>query len=72
MITPDYELSANQKKFVKDAEAQDHEVDYTYSGRNMYGRCCPAVHVDGVGDFGTKADTKSDNMGRGFVVYAMN
>jgi hypothetical protein len=67
---PDYELSENQQLFVEDAEAQGHEVDYAYSGRGMYGRCCPAVTVDRAGTFGTKAETLSDSMGLGFVVYA--
>jgi hypothetical protein len=66
----DYELSDNQKRFVADAEAQDCEVDYTYSGRGMYGQKCPAVRISSVGDFGTKASTSSDSMGLGFVVYA--
>ena len=66
----DYELSANQQLFVADAEAQDCEVDYTYSGRGMYGQKCPAVRVGGPGDFGTKASTSSDSMGLGIVIYA--
>lgn len=70
MSTPDYELSANQKKFVDDAETQGVEVDYTYSGRGMFGKCCPGVRLDDVGGFGTKAHTSSDSMGLGFVVYA--
>jgi hypothetical protein len=72
METPDYKLSDNQKKFVKDAERQGFEVDYGYSGRGMYGECCPSVDVEDVGDFATKAAKNWDNMGRGFVVYAPN
>lgn len=65
-----YELSENQKKFVADAERQGFDVDYTYSGRGMMGATCPSVRVGGMGDFGTKAITNSDNMGLGYVIYA--
>lgn len=64
-----YKLSANQQVFVEDARMMDFDVDYTYSGRFMYGKQCPAVIIDSVGDFGTSADTLADNMGKGFVVY---
>lgn len=67
---PDYELSANQRKFVRDAEMQDFEVDYSYSGRFMYGRCCPSVRIRHIGEFGTKAKVATDNMGLGYVIYA--
>ena len=59
---PNYELSKNQKKFVKDAQAQGFKVDYSYSGRFMYGRCCPSVCVKSVGEFVTKSKTSYDNM----------
>jgi hypothetical protein len=67
---PDYELSENQKKFVRDAKAQGMEVDYSYSGRAMYGKCCPAVRCR-IGEFGTKAIVATDSMGMGVVIYAM-
>ena len=63
-------LSENQKLFVKDAEAQGFEVEYTYSGRAMYGATCPSIIVFGMGEFGTKATTCWDNMAMDFVVYA--
>ena len=66
----DYELSANQKKFVKDAENQGLDVCYDYSGRGMYGKECPAVNLDRHGKFNTKADTREDSMGLGSVIYA--
>jgi hypothetical protein len=69
MIGNDYELSENQKQFVRDAEAQGHEVRYDYSGRGMYGRQCPAV-VCAPGEFGTKAAISRDNMGLDMVFYA--
>lgn len=63
-------LSANQKLFVKDAERAGLEVDYSYSGRGMYGKTCPSVNVDRLGEFGTRAKTQSDSMGLGYVIYA--
>lgn len=63
------ELSDNQKVFVIDAEHQEFKVDHGYSGRNMYGKTCPAVRVDGIGDFRTMAQYSSDNMGKGYVIY---
>ena len=64
-------FSANQQLFVAEAEEAGLEV-YSYSGRGMYGKECPAVTVDGPGSFGTKAETCWDNMGLRFVVYARN
>lgn len=66
------ELSDNQRQFVEDAEEQDLEIKYDYSGRLMYGRTCPAVIVSTPADFNTDADTFFDNMGLNFVVYAKN
>jgi len=68
----DYKLSKNQQKFVKDAEAQNFEVGYNYSGRGMYGRCCPSIIVGGYGEFSTKAKIASDQMGLSTVIYAQN
>ncbi len=68
----DYELSANQQQFVNDAEEQGFEVDYSYSGRCMYGRECPSVVVEGIADFSTKAKYSFDNMGLDYVIYAPN
>lgn len=67
---PDYKLSTNQRLFVRDAEKQGFKVDYTYSGRFMYGRRCPYIEVHGMGEFGTKAKTAWDNMGFDYVIYA--
>jgi hypothetical protein len=70
MEMADYELSDNQKVFVEDAENAGLEVDHTYSGRFMYGKCCPAVRVDSPHEFQTSAEgVRWDNMGLGFVVY---
>ena len=62
-------MTENQKQFIKDASRQGYTVDYDYSGRGMYGRTCPSVNIDRIGEFGTKAKTQSDNMGMGFVIY---
>lgn len=63
-------LSENQKMFIEDAEEQGFKVDYTYSGRGMYGKTCPSIIEERDGDrFGTKARTSSDNMGRDTVIY---
>lgn len=67
---PDYELSKEQELFVREAENQGLEVDYTYSGRFMYGRKCPSVRVDNVHSFQTNAKgAQWDQMGLGFVIY---
>lgn len=68
---PNYKLSENQQRFVDDAYAKGLEVDFGYSGRGMmFGRCCPAVVVDGPAVFSTEANTCHDNMGKDIVIYA--
>ena len=62
-------LTANQKRFVADAKKQGLKV-YAYSGRFMYGKECPSVRVQGVADFRPRARYLSDQLGRGFVIYA--
>jgi hypothetical protein len=62
-------LSPNQKKFVRSAEKAGLDV-YSYSGRFMYGKECPAVTVDRHGGFKTSAQICWDNMGLQFVAYA--
>ena len=64
------DLTENQKQFVKDAQGQGLEVDYTYSGRFMYGDTCPSVVVRSPSEFNTSANTEWDNMGLNYVVYA--
>ena len=66
----DYKLSDNQQQFVQDALDQGLEVDYGYSGRGMYGATCPAVRVKNIFSFNTSAGAKSDQMGKGYVIYA--
>ena len=65
--------SHNQQTFIKDAISQGFKVDYDYSGRAMYGRECPSIYVqDLLNDFTSSAKVKSDNMGKGYVIYAQN
>jgi hypothetical protein len=65
-----YDLSDKQKKFVKKVEKLGYEVDYGYSGRGMYGKCCPAVRVQYVSDVpNAERDYNTDQMGKSYVVY---
>ncbi len=66
------ELSSNQKKFVKDIEAQGLKVDYSYSGRGMFGKTCPSVTMQNPSNLGTKAKTEIDHMGLGYIIYAQS
>ena len=68
MKTPaPYELSDKQKRFVNKAKREGFEVYYTYSGRGMFGKQCPAVNHD-PGEFGFKGASQ-DSMGLGVVTY---
>ena len=67
-----YALTDNQVLFCIDAEDADFDISFTYSGRGMYGRECPSVRIESIGDLPTTAKTDWDNMGRRFVVYAKN
>lgn len=64
---PDYELTVQQMKFVLQAERDGFTVDYSYSGRFMFGRRCPAVRCKH-GEFGYRGSS-TDQMGVGVVVY---
>jgi hypothetical protein len=63
-------LSGNQQKFVRAAKRKGLEVYYYYSGRCMFGQTCPAVNVDYLDEFKPRANFRTDNMGRGYVIYA--
>jgi hypothetical protein len=68
-----YALTDNQKMFCIDVDdAGIGDIDFTYSGRCMYGKCCPSIDVDSDGDFKTDARYRTDSMGRGIVMYAQN
>lgn len=69
-MKPSYELSENQKKFVRSAKKQGLKVSYDYSGRGMFGTCCPSVKVGSPAEFRTRASVRWDNLGFDFVVYA--
>lgn len=62
-----YDLTDNQVKFVRKALKEGFEIDYTYSGRFMFGERCPAVRCK-AGEFGFKG-ALSDSMGLGVVIY---
>ena len=67
------ELSKNQQQFVKKAESLGYNVDYSYSGRGMYGKTCPAVRVEYKSDFpGAERKYQVDQMGKGYVFYAQS
>lgn len=69
--TAGYKLSDNQLQFCIDAEEQGHEIDFTYSGRGMFGKKCPSVDVEPSCDkVETAAKTNQDSMGTGIVIYA--
>jgi len=61
-------LSDRQKEFVAKAFDEDWEVDFSYSGRGMYGVTCPAVRTNSPGEFGFRG-ANSDGMGLGQVIY---
>lgn len=70
MSSADLIYSKNQLQFIEDAQDASLDIDYSYSGRGMYGDSCPAVRVDYVGDFDTSANVHVDSMGLGVVIYA--
>ncbi len=62
-----YALTENQKMFVQTAIAQEFEINWSYSGRGMFGKKCPAV----VGQsFSSLSKFCQDNMGKDIVFYA--
>jgi len=70
METQKLELSKNQQKFVRACKRAGFMVYYTYSGRGMYGRTCPAANIPQYESFNTRAKYTWDGMGMGTVVYA--
>ena len=65
-----YDLTRNQEQFCLDAEKEGFEIDFTYSGRGMYGKACPAVRLESTETFSTSANYTQDSMGLGTVLYA--
>ena len=70
METQKQELSKNQQMFVRACKRAGHKVYYTYSGRGMFGRTCPAANIPQYVSFVTRAKCVWDNMGMDMVVYA--
>lgn len=66
----EHDLSENQQRFVFDALQAGFDVDYSYSGRSMYGRTCPSITVDRGEFFSSSAQTRTDSMGHGKVIYS--
>ena len=68
---PDYELSANQRQFVDDAQKHGHRINYNYVGPRMNGIRCPAIRVTGwLSPFSTTSLRASATLGDGVAVYA--
>ena len=67
---PEHIYSENQLQFIEDAEQTEFDIDYSYSGRGMYGDVCPCIRCDSHNDLKTKANTVMDSMGKGIVIYA--
>lgn len=64
-----YELSVNQKIFCVDVDYDHYEIDFQYSGRNMFGRKCPAIRSN-ISEIESDAEYSTDQMGRGYIFYA--
>ena len=64
--------SANQLQFIEDVRNSSVPMDWTYSGRAMYGDVCPSVVVERESQCQTSAKVLSDNMGLDTVIYAKN
>ena len=69
MKVPYYALSKRQAIFVREAETQGLKVDYTYSGRGMYGVECPSVDVEDLASVSFGIPTRTDTLGTGYVIY---
>lgn len=68
----EYKLTDNQREFAIAALDAGLEINFDYSGRNMYGRECPSVVVPNLKAFHPSAEHKTDNMGYDYVIYAPN
>lgn len=64
--------SKNQLQFIEDCEDARGDLHFDYSGRGMFGDCCPALYCESHNDITTTAKTVIDNMGLGIVIYAKN
>lgn len=66
---PELIYSERQLKFIDDVIKSGLSIDYTYSGRGMFGDTCPSVRVDNMNDLRTDTKPTCDNMGLGYVLY---
>lgn len=66
---PDYQLTPQQKRFVKKAESEGYKVNYDYSGRGMYGRKCPSIIIKRFEEDFIFRNSSSDSMGLDKVIY---
>jgi hypothetical protein len=70
LMSTEYELSSEQMSFINEAEEQGHSVEYSYSGKYMNGRKCPAVFVDSLKDMRARGKSVQwDKVGSKFVIY---
>lgn len=67
-----YTLSKNQALFCNDAIDSGLSIKWTYSGRGMNGRLCPAVVCEQANELQTTARVREDSLGRGVVIYAQS
>lgn len=67
---PEHIYSENQLQFIEDAEQTEFDVDFSYSGRGMFGDVCPCIRCNSHNDLKTKSNTVMDSMGKGIVIYA--
>ena len=68
---PNYELSANQRQFVDDAQKHGHRINYNYLAPRMGDVRCPAIRVVGWrSPFITSALRASAQLGDRVAVYA--
>ncbi len=67
-----YPLSENQLRFCIDADEQGFELNYTYSGRGMFGKTCPSTKPEDGAELETSAKIKKDSLGLGIIIYAQS
>lgn len=69
---PELIYSENQLQFIEDAEQTGFDIEYSYSGRGMFGDFCPAIKCESHNDITTTAKTTIDSLGKRIVIYAQN
>ncbi len=61
-------LRPNQIRFCEKAIREGYAIDFSYSGRCMFGSRCPSIVCDSAAEFGFKG-ASIDNMGLQYVIY---